>query len=122
MDEFLFFQELEKADEVTIIRHAPPVNERHVSLQVMRKPQCGGAARTVEHSGESWLRGRRMFTDELHQFQRGAWREFEAFIPIEPESLAGGAHVDVDWPSQAGFESHGSHFGGAAGAFHLPTL
>src|SRR5882762_5219187 len=37
MDEILFLQELEKADEVTVIVPASPISERHVSLHVVRQ-------------------------------------------------------------------------------------
>ncbi len=49
MDEILFFQELEKADEVPVIGRASPIRERHVSLHVVRQPQRRCAPRTLEH-------------------------------------------------------------------------
>src|SRR5882762_624868 len=96
MDEILFFQELEKADEVTVIVPASPIGERHVSLHVVRQPQRGCAPRTVEHGRQRWLPRRRVFPDKLHELQCGAGGELQAFQPIEPERLASGAYIDGD--------------------------
>jgi len=122
MDEILFFQELEKTDEVTVFVRASPIRERHVSLHVVREVQRRGAPRTPERVRQRRLTLRRVFTDKLHELQRGAGGELQAFEVIEPERLASGAHVDGDLRSQAGFQSHGSHVGSAAGALHRRTL
>ena len=63
-----------------------------------------------------------MFTDKLHELQRGAGRELQAFQPIEPERLASGAHIDGDLCAQVAVQRHGSHFSAAAGALHRQTL
>jgi len=55
MDEILFFQELEEADEVTVIVRASPISERHVSLHVVRQVQRRCAARTLERVRQRWL-------------------------------------------------------------------
>ena len=55
MDEILFFQELEKADEVTVIVRASPVRERHVSLHVVRQSQRRCTPRAVERVRQRWL-------------------------------------------------------------------
>ena len=96
MDEILFFQELEKADEVTVFVSASPIREWHVSLHVVREVQRRGAPRTPERVRQGWLTLRRVFTDKLHELQRGTGRELQALEMIEPERLASGAHVDGD--------------------------
>ena len=94
MDKILFFQELEKSDEVAIVVRASPIRERHVSLHVVSQPQRCCAARTAERVRQRGLRGRRVFPDKLDQLQRGAGRECQALEVIEPERLATGAHID----------------------------
>jgi len=37
-----------------------------------------------------------VFPDKLHELQRGAGRELQAFEMIEPERLASGAHIEGD--------------------------
>ena len=96
MDEILFFQELEKTDEVAVFVSASPIRERHVSLHVVSEVQRRAAPRTLERVRQRWLTLRRVFTDTLHELQRGAGRELQALEMIEPERLASGAHVDGD--------------------------
>src|SRR5260370_37603153 len=96
MDEILLFQELEKADEVTVFVPASPIGERHVALHVVRQVQRRGAARTWERARQRWLGRRGVFTDKLHELQCGAGRELQAVEMIEPEGLASGAHIDGD--------------------------
>src|SRR6267378_229193 len=96
MDEILFFQELEKADEVTVIARTPPIRERHVSLQVVRQPQHRSTPRTAKRFRKRRLSGCRVFADEFHELQRGAGRELQALEMIEPERLATGAYIDGD--------------------------
>jgi len=96
MDEILFLQELEKTDEVTVFVRASPIRERHVSLHVVREVQRRGAPRTAERVGQRRLPLRRVFTDKLHELQRGTGRELQALEVIEPECLASGADVDDD--------------------------
>jgi len=57
VDEILFFQELEKGDEVTVIGRASPVSERHVALQVVRQVQRRGAPWTLHRGRKRGLRG-----------------------------------------------------------------
>src|SRR5258706_14206227 len=87
MDEILFLQELEKADEVTVVGRASPIRERHVSLHVVRQPQRRGAPRTVERVRQGRLPRCRVFTDKFHELQCGAGRELQALEMIEPERL-----------------------------------
>lgn len=122
MDEILFFQELEKTDEVAVIGRASPIRERHVSLQVVRQVQRRGAPRTVKRVRKRRLSGCRVFADEFHELQCGAGRELQALEMIEPERLATGAHIDGDLSTHAAVQRHRSHFGSAAGALHRQTL
>src|SRR2546426_2392532 len=96
MDEILFFQELEKADEVAVVARASPIRERHVSLHVVRQPQARRAPRTAERVRQRWLPRCRVFTDKLHELQCRAGRELQAFELIEPERLTTGAYIDGD--------------------------
>src|SRR5258708_2174195 len=96
MNEILFFQELEKADEVTVIGRASPVSERHVSLYVVRQPQRRCAPRATERVRQGRLPRCRVFTDKFHELQCGAGRELKALEVIEPERLATGAHINGD--------------------------
>ena len=122
MDEILFFQKLEKADEVAVIGCATPISERHVSLQVVSQPQHRRAARTVELLREGRLCRRGVLPDKFHELECRAGRELQAFEMVEPERLASDAYIDGDLPAQAGVHGHGRHFSCAAGTIHRQTL
>src|SRR5439155_664414 len=96
MDEILFFQELEKANEVTVIGRASPIREGHISLHVMRQPQRSCAPRAAKRVRQGRLPRRRVFTDKLHELQSGARGELKALEVIKPERLAAGAHINGD--------------------------
>src|SRR5437879_13563602 len=96
MDEILFFQELEKTDEVAVFVSASPIRERHVSLHVVSEVQRRAEPRTLERVRQRWRTLRRGFTDTLHELQRGAGRELQDLERIAPERLESGAHSGGD--------------------------
>ena len=122
VDEILFFQELEKGDEVAVIAGAAPVGEGRIALHIVGKVQDRRAVRTAKRVRKRGLGGGGMFADKLHELERGARGELKTFEMIKPERLAIGAHVEIDLPAQAGFEGHGGHFGGTTRAVHLQIL
>lgn len=75
MDEVLFLEEFEKADEVPVLVRALPVDEPDAARHVVRERQCGSASRALKRLRERWLRCGGVLADVLHQLQRGCGGE-----------------------------------------------
>src|SRR5262245_24959049 len=69
-DKILFLQEIEEADEPTVIVDASPIGEPGVSLKIMCEPQLAAASRAFHGVGKRLLRRRLLLADQLQQFQR----------------------------------------------------
>src|SRR5580658_6129959 len=94
VDKILLFQEVEKTDEVAVATCTCPIVEAHVADHIVSERQRARAMGTLENFGKLRLDRGRVFTDELHELERGAGGELKAFVLVEPERLASCADVD----------------------------
>lgn len=100
-NEVLLFEEVKKADEVSVLDRALPVDEAHVAGHVVRQRKSGAAARAHEPVGERLPRRRGVLADVFHQLQRRSRRKAQVFVAIKPKSLARRTDVNRELVSEA---------------------